>query len=83
MIDRGEEPNIFGLDLYIDAFTELGTCRQSGFGLAPIPFTAILEYCNLYSIENKEEFSFLIRRMDNTLLKLESAKDAKNGSNGN
>jgi hypothetical protein len=53
-------------------------------GFSPIPFTAIYEYCLVYKIEDFEEFSFLMRKMDDTLVQLESKKSqgvATHGTN--
>ena len=64
---------------YIDAFKELSSCRSgAGMGLGPIPFTAIVEYSRLFEIgEDFEDFHYIIRRMDNELLRLESQKSPK------
>lgn len=60
---------------YIDAFKELSTCRgESG----SIPFTAIVEYYKVFGIGSFEEFLFIIREMDDELIRLRDAK-----SNGN
>jgi hypothetical protein len=56
------------------AFRELGTCRQLGMGVGPIPFTAIVHYSTLYDVDDFEEFLFLIRQMDNCFLDLESKR---------
>lgn len=71
-----EEPEISGFQFYFDAFQELSTSRQVGMGLGPIPFTAIAEYFRIYELSDFEEFAYLIRRMDNVFLELESAEDA-------
>lgn len=55
-----------GLDLYYDAFFELGTCR-GGMG-GPIPWTAMRQYAESVGIEDGEDFDmfvYLIRVMDN------------------
>ena len=84
LIDLGmihdEEPMFIGLEYYFRAFRDLSTCRGIGMGLGPIPFTAIIQYCNLYNIEEIEEFIYLIRRMDDKFLELEAKKDSKNGA---
>ena len=43
--------------------------------LGPIPFTAIAEYSRLYDVEDFEEFHYLMRAMDVTVLKLESERN--------
>jgi len=55
--------------------------------LGPIPFTAILEYSRLYDVgESFDDFLYLIRVMDNTILELEEkrskAQSAKVRHNG-
>lgn len=74
-----EEPDLEGLHFYIDAFEELSTCRQMGVGPVPIPFTAIQQYCTIYDIEDRDEFTYLIRAMDNALLKLQRSKEESSG----
>lgn len=82
MIPEDLEPSTAGLEYYIDAFQELNSCRPQGFGIAPIPFTAIHQYCTLYEIEDTDEFLYLIRRMDNTLLSLESDRKESTNAKG-
>lgn len=68
---------------YVEAFRELSTCRQSGFGSSPIPFTAIVEYSKIYEVDDFHEFLDIIRKMDAEYLKLDaqSQKKQSNGSN--
>lgn len=83
--DTDLEPDIGPFAYYIDAFRELGTCRNSSMSTGPIPFTAIVEYSTIYEIEDFEEFSYLIRRLDDTLLDLEAkkSKTKEGASSGN
>jgi hypothetical protein len=74
-----QPPEIGPFAYYIDAFRELSSCRVNGMGLAPIPFTAILEYHKIYGIEDFDEFLYLVRVMDYKFLKLE-ANRVKNGT---
>lgn len=76
------EPNIEGLEFYLDAFREVSSCRPVGMALAPIPFTAIVEYSRLYEIDEPEEFAYLMRRMDNCLLDL-NAREGESSANAN
>lgn len=39
-----EPPLLSGDRFYLDAFHTLGTCRQIGYALGPIPWTAIRQY---------------------------------------
>ena len=74
--DEDLEPELGPFSWYVDCFREIETCRD-GMSGGPIPFTAIVEYCKLYDIDEVEEFMYLIRQMDNTLLDLQSKKDSK------
>jgi hypothetical protein len=77
------EPEIGGLDFYLDAFWELSSCRPGGFDLQPIPFTAIAEYSRIYELGDIDEFAYLIRRLDNLYLSLYRAEsDKKQGDKG-
>lgn len=76
-----QEPDIAGFEFYFDAFYELGTTRQFGMGIGPIPFTAVAEYFRIYSIDGDfEEFSLLIRHMDNVFLEIEANESKKSQS---
>ena len=55
---------------------ELSSCR--GMNNA-IQFTAMVEYFDLFGDGDFEEFMYIIRKMDNSLLRLEN----DNGSSGN
>jgi len=72
------EPKVDGLEFYYDAFGELGTARQFGMAVGPIPFTAIAEYFRIYDIEGDfHEFSAIIRRMDSVYLELNAEEMKK------
>ena len=66
-----QKPDLGELEFYLDAFRELSTCRPGGLDLQPIPFTAIVDYSRIYKIDD-EDFSFIIRQMDDTFLTLDS-----------
>lgn len=68
------EPQVDNFEFYINAFSELSSCRQIGMGLGPIPFTAIAEYARIYKVDDISDFIYIIRVMDNAFLK---------GQNGN
>lgn len=51
--------------------------------LGPIPFTAIVQYSTLYSLEDFDEFRYVIRRMDDFFLSEESKKANKNTNGTN
>jgi len=77
-----KKPEVEAFNFYISAFNELGTCRSSGMGEGPIPFTSIAEYAKIYKIEQGEEFFeflYYIRAMDSEYLKVRS-KESKDNS---
>lgn len=50
-----------------EAFWELSSCRSSGMGVGPIPWTAIDAFCQSRAITDQDElrsFTQLIRAMD-------------------
>lgn len=51
-----------------DAFRDLGTCRPVGFGLAPIPWTAIHDYAVANGVRDEDRFVRLVRALDGHLL---------------
>lgn len=54
------------------AFADLSTDRPVGFGIGPIPGSAIRAYAQWYSIDDSDEyerFKSLIRRMDREFMK--------------
>jgi hypothetical protein len=55
-----------GLELYYGAFVDLNTCRPSGWGMCPIPWTAIADYASVYRItgEQKDDLFYFVRAMD-------------------
>lgn len=76
-----QNPDLGPFDFYMLAFGELGSCRQIGMAVGPIPFTAIVEYSRLYDVGDFERFLYLIRRMDAEFLRLQMAKqDSKTSS---
>jgi len=67
-------PDVSNFSFYVDAFNELGTCRNSGFGVSPIPFTAIVEYSTLNEVEDFPSFLEVIRIMDREYIRQENIK---------
>lgn len=51
-------------------------------GVGPIPFTAIHSYFDIYDLEDFEDFSYVIRRMDKVYLELSNKEDVKSTSKG-
>ena len=42
--------------------------------LAPIPFTAIVEYAKIYSVDELEDFIYIMRVMDDEYMRLKNVK---------
>ena len=64
-------PDLFtGLELIFDAFIELNTTRQSGWGPGPIPSNAILDHCFYLGLNDDEtvDMIYFIRKMDQAFL---------------
>ena len=77
------DPPIEGFEGYFDALRELGTCRPGGMDIQPIPFTAIVEYFRIYGTGDFEEFNYIIRRLDDTLLELSRSRREREGNKKN
>jgi hypothetical protein len=67
-----------GLALYYSAFWDLSTCRQVGFGIGPIPLTAIWEYADRKGLDEGETDDLVdyMREMDGEYVKYKS-KEAR------
>lgn len=66
-----------GLELYWDGFKSLTTCRNAMYmSEGPIPWTAILAYCNEHDIvdEQREYFFDMISVLDVAYLELKTKK---------
>jgi hypothetical protein len=68
-----------GLELYYGAFVDLNTCRQSGWSVSPIPWTAIADYARAFRIEGeqRDDLFFFVRAMDTAYLEFCEKKAAK------
>lgn len=55
-----------GLSLYYNAFQDLSSSRQTGFGIGPISWQAINDYCLTYEIEDeqREDMFYHVVHMD-------------------
>lgn len=80
--DHELEPDLGPFVIYLEAFYELSSCRNTGLGMGPIPFTSIVQYFKIYRIGSFEEFLYLMRRMDIELLKLDREKSEKESKTG-
>jgi len=67
------------LSFYLDAFWELSSERQIGFGEGVIPITAILNYASHYDFNSEEEHDlvFLIRKQDEAYLKYRKLQEER------
>ncbi|WP_293965969.1 hypothetical protein [Sphingomonas sp.] len=54
-------------DYYMEAYKELGTERQQGMSLGPIPNSAIRQWCENEELDplETEAFQYVIRTLDN------------------
>jgi hypothetical protein len=43
-----------GLELYLEAFYDLNSCRPAAWGIAPIPWTAMRDYADAYDFEDDQ-----------------------------
>lgn len=75
-----QEPQIEGLQFYLDAFRELSTSRPVGLGPQSIPFTAIAEYFRIYELQDDfDDFAHIIRQMDSAFLDLNADANKAGG----
>lgn len=85
-----EEPEISrGERFIIQAFFELGTCRQTGMGIGPIPWIAIQSYAEIHDLDPDVAavFTQMIRALDLAYLEHEEERrmaeiDKGKGGNG-
>jgi hypothetical protein len=73
-------PDLFvGLELYFIAFTELNSCRSTGWGPGPIPSWCIDEFAERQGLDSDEteEMHHHIRQMDAAFLKYTERKNKK------
>lgn len=63
-----------GLELYWQAFMELSSCRTTGMGEGPIPWTAVNSWCVRHCIEDFDLVYFHVRSMDITFLEFQAEK---------
>lgn len=60
-----------GLQIFLSAFMDLSSCRPVGFGLQPIPWTAVHEYCIALGLDaiQVEDMHYFIEQLDTAWLK--------------
>lgn len=69
--DLVDAPSLFqGLSMFYRAFMQLNSCRSSGMGEGPIPWTAILLWCDENEVEGRQRRMVFnhVRSMDNSYL---------------
>lgn len=66
----------FQLNLYVAIFMELSSCRSIGFGMGPIPWTAVNEYAKFLQLSPYQTrvFNVIINTADGVYLKHHSEK---------
>lgn len=71
-----------GLGLYLQAFWELSSCRDIGFGEGPIPWLAINRYSEHLDLDIDQELALFhhVRAMDNVYLQHQSKKSGASTS---
>lgn len=74
------EPKLDELKYYILAFFEIGSCRTDN---GPIPFTAVVQYAQIYNQYDFDDFLYIIRVLDERYLsnlktKMEKQANANN-----
>lgn len=68
-----------GLDIYLEAFLNLDTCRQNGIELGDITWLMIEEYCDRcgFDSDQREDCHYFIKDMDEAYLKHIASKKSK------
>lgn len=68
-----------GLELFYSAWCDLDTDRPVGWNARPIPWTAMRDYADAYSItgEQREDLFYFVRAMDKAYLKYVDSKAKK------
>lgn len=72
------EPELMpGLEMFLQAFWDLSTCRQMGMGLGPIPWTSIENYATISGGDEEftQDLHYHIRRLDQAYLNWASEKN--------
>ena len=71
--DKLADPEFLpGAEYFWTAFGRLSKSRHIGFGVGPIPFLAMDDYCQRYGYDNIDEFESIIIPVDEEFLRLES-----------
>lgn len=57
-----------GYDWYLEAFADLSSCRNIGFSVGQIPWTAVIKYVEHEEIKEVDDFIHIIGAMDSAYL---------------
>lgn len=71
-------PELFiGSELFYGAFMDLSTCRPAGWGVCPIPFSAIIDYAAAMDIEGdqRDDLVLFVRSLDAAYVKHYNQKE--------
>lgn len=56
---------------YVEAFQDLNSCRSLGMGaVGPIPYTAILQWVDFWSVDDADVFISLVQAIDHVYLSI-------------
>lgn len=60
-----------GLSMYWEAFSKLGSCRQIGMGIGPVPWTAIEAWADAhgYDDDHREDLHYHVEALDAVYMK--------------
>jgi len=66
-----------GMELYYGAFQDLHTCRPSGWGAQPIPWSAISDYADSLRLDEEQrgDLFYFVRALDGCWLDYHRSKD--------
>lgn len=70
-------PELFiGLELYLDAFWDLNSTRTSGWGLGPVPWSAINDFASTFELDEfqRDDLHYYVRVLDNAYIEHYSKK---------
>jgi hypothetical protein len=67
------------MEIFAEAFRELGTCRQIGFSIGPIPWLAVDAYCTRHGFDDEisADMFYIIRQVDDAYLEWVDAQSKK------
>lgn len=70
------------VSLCVQAWQDLGTCRAIGMDVGPIPWTAIVQWCDFHGLDHdaSEIMIYVIRMLDNEHAAREASRRALAGA---